>query len=78
LEGKCGEELKIMVAYKSDTFELCEGDERPLEEQRADPIVSEGHEFEFPKEQIAVGESLDVCVEGPGEYSLNFSKAIYQ
>ena len=63
VEGNCGEELKIIVAYKSDTFELCEGDERPLEEQRADPISSEGHEIVFPKEQIAVGESFDVCVE---------------
>jgi hypothetical protein len=63
VEGKCGEELKITVAYKSDTFELCEGDERPLEEQRADPISSEGHEIVFPKGQIAVGESFDVCVE---------------
>jgi hypothetical protein len=43
VEGNCGEELKIIVAYKSDMFELCEGDERPLEEQRADPISSEGH-----------------------------------
>jgi hypothetical protein len=33
VEGNCGEEVKIIVAYKSDTFELCEGDERPLEEQ---------------------------------------------
>ncbi|MDQ3970597.1 MAG: hypothetical protein M3227_02795 [Thermoproteota archaeon] len=24
MEGNCGEELKIIVAYKSDTFELCE------------------------------------------------------
>ena len=62
VEGNCGEELKITVEYKSDTFELCEGDERPLEEQRADPISSEGYEFEFPKGQIAVGESFDVCV----------------
>ncbi len=62
VEGNCGEELKITVAYKSDTFELCEGDERPLEEQRADPISSEGYEFESPKGQIAVGESFDVCV----------------
>ncbi len=29
VQGHCEEELKIMVAYKSDTFELCEGDERP-------------------------------------------------
>jgi predicted RND superfamily exporter protein len=49
MEGNCGEELKIIVAYKSDTFELCEGDERPSEEQRADPISSEGHEIVFPK-----------------------------
>jgi len=28
VEGNCGEELKIIVGYKSDTFELCEGDER--------------------------------------------------
>jgi hypothetical protein len=55
VEGNCGEELRIMVVYKSDTFELCEGDERPLEEQRADPISSEGHEIAFPKGQIAAG-----------------------
>jgi hypothetical protein len=67
VEGNCGEELKIIVAYKSDTFELCEGDERPLEEQRADPISSEGHEIIFPKGQIALGESFDVCVKGPGD-----------
>ena len=69
VEGNCGEELKIMVAYKSDTFELCEGDERPLEKQRVDPISSEGHEFEFPKGQIAVGESFDVCIEVSGGFS---------
>ena len=63
VEGKCGEELKIIVASKSDTFELCEGDERLSEEQIADPISSEGHEIVFPKGQIAVGESFDVCVE---------------
>jgi hypothetical protein len=46
VEGNCGEELKIkIVAYASDTFELCEGDERPVEEQRADPISSEGDEL---------------------------------
>jgi hypothetical protein len=49
VEGNCGQEVKIIVAYKSDTFELCEGDERPIEEQRADPICSEGDEFEFIK-----------------------------
>ena len=69
MEGNCGEELKIIVAYKSDTFELCEGDERPLEEQRADPISSEGHEFVFPKGQIKVGESFDVCIEISGGFS---------
>jgi hypothetical protein len=69
VEGNCGEELKIIVAYKSDTFELCEGDERTLEEQRVDPIVSQEYQFEFPKGQIAVGESFDVCVEDPGGYS---------
>ena len=41
VEGNCGEELKItIIAYKSDTFELCEGDERPSEEQRAHSIAS--------------------------------------
>ena len=69
VEGNCGEELKIIVAYKSDTFELCEGDERPLEQQRANPISSEGHEIVFPKGQIAVGESFDVCVEVSGGFS---------
>jgi hypothetical protein len=33
VKGNCGEEVEIMVAYKTQTFELCEGDERPLEEQ---------------------------------------------
>jgi hypothetical protein len=69
VEGNCGEVLKIIVAYKSDTFELCEGDERPLEEQRADPISSEAHEIVFPKGQIAVEESFDVCVEVSGGFS---------
>jgi len=69
VEGNCGEELKILVAYKSDTFELCEGDKRPLEAQRADPISSEGHEIVLPKGQIAVGESFDVCVEISGGFS---------
>ena len=69
MEGNCGQELKIMVAFKSDTFELCEGDERPLEEQIADPISSEGPEIVFPKGQIAVGESFDVCVEISGGFS---------
>ena len=69
VEGNCGEELTIIVAYKLDTFELCEGDERPLEEQRADPISSEGHEIVFPKGQIAVGESFDFCVEISGGFS---------
>ena len=48
---------------KSETYELCEGDERPSEEQIADPIASIGYQFEFPKGQIEVGESFDVCVE---------------
>src|SRR5919109_2179933 len=69
VKGHCGEEVKITVAYKSETFDLCEGDERPLEEQRADPIASQGYQFEFPKGEIAVGESFDVCVEGPGGFS---------
>jgi hypothetical protein len=29
-------------------------------------MASQGFQFEFPKGQIAVGESFDVCVEGPG------------
>ena len=69
VEGNCGEELKIIVAYKSDTFELCEGYERPSEEQRADPISSEGHEIVFPRGQIAIGEPFDVCVELSGGFS---------
>jgi len=36
--------------------------------QRADPIASQ-YQFEFLKRQIVVGESFDVCVEGPDEYS---------
>ena len=63
VEGHCGEELTITVADKSETYELCEGDERPSEEQIADPIASIGYQFEFPKGQIEVGESFDVCVE---------------
>ena len=69
VEGNCGEELRIMVAYKSETYQLCEGDERPSEEQRADPISSQEYQFEFPKGQIAIGESFDVCVKDPGGYS---------
>jgi len=69
VEGNCGEEVTITVADKSETFELCEGDERPSEEQIADPISSKGHEIVFPKGQIALGESFDVCVEGLGGYS---------
>jgi hypothetical protein len=34
--------VKITVAYQSDMFILCEGDERQSEDQRADPIASEG------------------------------------
>ena len=56
-------------SIQSDTFELCEGDERPLEEQRANPISSEGHEIVFPKGQIAVGESFDVCIEVSSGFS---------
>jgi hypothetical protein len=37
------------LVYSSETYEQCEGDERPLEEQTADPIFSEGHEIVFPK-----------------------------
>lgn len=63
IEGNCGEEVTITVADKSETYELCEGDERPSEEQSADPIVFQEYQFEFPKGEIAVGESFDVCVE---------------
>ena len=38
VKENCGQEVIITVAYKSETFKLCEGDERPLEEQRADTI----------------------------------------
>jgi hypothetical protein len=69
VEGNCGEEVTITIADKSETFELCEGDERPSEEQIADPISSEGHEFVFPKGQTALGESFDVCVELSGGFS---------
>ena len=63
IEGNCGEEVTITVADKSETYELCDGDERPSEEQSADPIVFQEYQFEFPKGEIAVGESFDVCVE---------------
>ncbi|MBD0361075.1 MAG: hypothetical protein ICV56_10240, partial [Nitrososphaeraceae archaeon] len=39
-----------------------EGDERPSEEQRADPIASEGL-LNFQKKKIATGGPFDVCVE---------------
>jgi hypothetical protein len=51
---------KITVAYKSETLGLCEGEQRPFEEQRADPIASIGYHFEFPKGQITLGESFQV------------------
>ena len=69
VKGHCGQEVTITIADKSETYDLCEGDERPLEEQRADPIASQEYQFEFPKGQITVGESFDVCIEGPGGYS---------
>lgn len=62
-------EGKNNIAYKSETYQLCEGDERPLGEQRADPIASQEYQFEFPKGQIALGELFDACVEGPGGHS---------
>jgi hypothetical protein len=36
---------------------------KEMKEQRADTIVCQGYQFEFPKGQIAVGESFDVCVD---------------
>jgi hypothetical protein len=75
VEGNCGEIVKITVAFKSETFDLCEGDERPSEEQRADPMTSQEYQFEFPKGEIAVGEFFDVCVEGPGCKTLTNSPA---
>ena len=65
-KGNCGEEVKITLAYKSEIFDLCEGDERTLEDQRADPISSQEYHFEFSKGRIAIGESFDVCVEASG------------
>ena len=41
-----------------------------LKNKRADPIISQGYKFEFPRGQIAVGESLDVCVKVQAEYPL--------
>ena len=29
VEGNCGEEVEITVGYKSEAYQLCEGDERP-------------------------------------------------
>jgi hypothetical protein len=40
-----------------------------MKEQRANPISSQGYQFEFPKGQIAVGESFDVCIESSSGYS---------
>jgi hypothetical protein len=37
-----------------------------LKNKRADPIISQGYKFEFPRGQIVIAESFDVCVEGPG------------
>jgi hypothetical protein len=63
------EHIKLTLSYKTQTYRLDEGDERPSQEQRADPISSQEYQFEFSKGQIAAGESFDVCVEGPGGYS---------
>ena len=62
-------EVKTTVAYMSEIYDLCKGDERPFEEQSADPIASQEYQFEFPSGQIALGESFNVCVKGPGGYS---------
>ena len=69
VKGNCGQEVKITVEYKSEIFELCEGDERPLEEQRVDPISSQGYQFEFPNGQFAPGKYFDVCIEISGGIS---------
>lgn len=58
VKRNCGQEVKITVAYKSETFELCKGDERPLEEQRADPISSQGYQFELQKDNLHQANTL--------------------
>jgi hypothetical protein len=50
VEVNC-EEVKITVAYISELFLLCEGEERPSEEQSANPIASQDYQFEFPRRQ---------------------------
>jgi hypothetical protein len=40
-----------------------------MKEQRADTIVCQGYQFEFPKGQFAPGKYLDVCVEGTSGFS---------
>jgi hypothetical protein len=59
----------MKVAHKSEIFQLREGDERQSEQQRADSLSYQGYQFEFPKGQIALGESFDVCVESSGGFS---------
>jgi len=39
-----------------------------LKNKRADPIISQGYKFEFPRGQIVIAESFVVCVEGPGSH----------
>ncbi len=49
--------MKLTVAYHSDMFIKCEGDERPSEEQRADPIASEGL-LNFQKKKLQQADPL--------------------
>jgi hypothetical protein len=58
VKGNCGQEVKITVAYKSETFELCKGDERPLEEQRADPISFKDINLNFQKDNLHQANTL--------------------
>ena len=62
-EDQCGEEIEVSVAWKERTEILCEGDERSMSEQKNDPIISEGYEFQFPRGEISDGETFKACVD---------------
>jgi hypothetical protein len=54
--------LLVSVAGQQQYVEVTEGDERPLDDRRANPIVEVERVFEFPEGQIAEGRVFQVCI----------------
>jgi hypothetical protein len=52
VKGHCGKQVKITVAYKSETFNLCEGDERSCEEQEQIQWRLKDFSLNFQKDKL--------------------------